>query len=109
MSSCANKDDQTVFFVVAFSPPQPTALYGAIFIGKAEGGFSNYRFWESLGFLIAYVLQTQVRWNIHVMCSLSDPFSIFQICIAPKLWILVGFLTSGMVGYLWVERLERVV
>ncbi len=38
-----------------------SALYGALFKGKEEAGFSNYRMWESLGFLFAFVLQTQVR------------------------------------------------
>ena len=43
--------------------------------------------WESLGFLFAFVLQTQV-------------------CVDVKLWILVAFLSAGMVGYLTVEARE---
>ena len=38
-----------------------TALYGVIFPGKeSSAGFSNYRLWESAGFIFAYILQTQV-------------------------------------------------
>ena len=37
-----------------------SALYGVIFKSNAEAAFSNYRLWESLGFLIAYLLQTKV-------------------------------------------------
>ena len=37
------------------------ALYGVIFPGKeSSAGFSNYRLWESAGFIFAYILQTQV-------------------------------------------------
>ena len=63
------------------------ALYGALFGGHEEAGFSNYRLWESLGFLFAYILQTQV-------------------CIDVKLWILTAFLGIGMGGYLVVESME---
>ena len=61
------------------------ALYGVLFIGAdSTGGFSNYRLWESVGFIVAYILQTQV-------------------CIEAKLWILVAMLGLGMTGYLLVE------
>ncbi len=63
------------------------ALYGALFVGNEEAAFSNYRLWESLGFLIAYILQT-------------------QICVDAKLWILLGLLSIGMTGYLVVETVE---
>ena len=65
------------------------ALYGALFTGDDTApGFSNYRLWESLGFVLAYVFQT-------------------YLCVDVKLWILVGFLTAGMAGYLVVEVGER--
>ena len=37
-----------------------SALYGVIFKKSEEAAFSNYRLWESAGFLFAYVLQTTV-------------------------------------------------
>jgi hypothetical protein len=41
-----------------------SALYGVIFPGKeSSAGFSNYRLWESAGFIFAYILQTQVKTN----------------------------------------------
>ena len=66
---------------------RPIALYGALFKGEEPAAFSNYRLWESLGFLAAYLLQTSV-------------------CVHVKLWILVAFLSIGMGGYLAVEMLE---
>ena len=61
------------------------ALYGVLFVGEeTTGGFSNYRLWESVGFIIAYILQTQV-------------------CIDVKLWILLATLVLGLAGYLTVE------
>ncbi len=36
------------------------ALYGVLFESDEEAAFSNYRLWESLGFIFAYILQTQV-------------------------------------------------
>ena len=64
------------------------ALYGVLFEHDEEAAFSNYRLWESLGFIIAFVLQTQV-------------------CIYTKLWVLVGVIVAGMAGYNAIEVLER--
>ena len=62
-----------------------TALYGVLFTGEeSTGGFSNYRLWESVGFILAYILQSQV-------------------CIYTKIWVLVVMLGLGMTGYLTVE------
>ena len=36
---------------------QINALYGNIFASDEEAAFSNYRLWESLGFLVAFVTQ----------------------------------------------------
>ena len=38
---------------------QINALYGNLFPSKEEAAFSNYRLWESLGFVISFA--TQVR------------------------------------------------
>lgn len=40
-----------------------SALYGVIFKSNEEAAFSNYRLWESMGFLIAYLLQTKVAYD----------------------------------------------
>jgi len=66
---------------------QINALYGVIFEGDEEAAFSNYRLWESLGFIFAYVLQTQV-------------------CVYSKLWAVLIVLLTGMVGYLYIELQE---
>ena len=42
------------------------ALYGSLFEGKEEAGFSNYRMWESIGFMIAYMLQNNVRKTMRI-------------------------------------------
>ena len=64
-----------------------SALYGVLFESDEEAAFSNYRLWESLGFIFAYVLQTQV-------------------CVFSKLWAVLIVLGCGMVGYLYIELQE---
>ena len=63
------------------------ALYGVLFESDEEAAFSNYRLWESLGFIFAYILQTQV-------------------CIYSKLWVVLAVLGTGMMGYLCIEFIE---
>ncbi|XP_063607088.1 UNC93-like protein [Penaeus indicus] len=89
-------DDLPVFFVLAglwgvadaVWQTQINALYGVIFPGESEAAFSNYRLWESTGFIISYA------------CS-------SLICIEPKVIILLVFLLLGVLGYYAVEFLER--
>jgi len=90
-----NPDMPYVFFFIAALwgaadavwQTQINALYGVIFEGDEEAAFSNYRLWESLGFIFAYVLQTQV-------------------CVSDKLWAVLIVLLIGMVGYLYIELQE---
>ncbi len=63
------------------------ALYGVLFESDEEAAFSNYRLWESLGFIFAYVLQNTV-------------------CVYTKLWVVIGVLACGMAGYLIIEVIE---
>ena len=65
-----------------------TALYGVLFEKDEEAAFSNYRLWESLGFILAYILQNLV-------------------CIDVKLWVVVAVLGAGMGGYLAIEVMEK--
>ena len=62
-------------------------MYGVLFVNDEEAAFSNYRLWESMGFILAFILQTQV-------------------CIYVKLWVLLGVLAAGMVGYVYIEISE---
>lgn len=63
------------------------ALYGVLFESDEEAAFSNYRLWESLGFIVAYILQTQTA-------------------IFAKLWVVLAVLMTGMGGYLTIEYME---
>ena len=65
-----------------------SALYGVLFESDEEAAFSNYRLWESLGFIFAYILQINV-------------------CIYTKLWVILCVLGTGMLGYLIIEFQER--
>ena len=65
-----------------------TALYGVLFESDEEAAFSNYRLWESLGFIFAYILQTQV-------------------CIEAKLWVVLAVLVTGLAGYMAIEAAEK--
>ena len=64
-----------------------TALYGVLFENDEEAAFSNYRLWESAGFILAFILQNHV-------------------CIYSKLWFVVVVLGTGMIGYLIIEANE---
>lgn len=59
-----------------------------LFPTDTEAAFSNYKLFESLGFILAYV------------CS-------GLICITAKIYILIGCLIAGVTGYLVIEFLER--
>jgi len=68
---------------------QINALYGVLFASDEEAAFSNYRLWESMGFLLAFITQA---------CG---------VCVFPKLIMTIVFLSLGMGGYFVVEFLEK--
>ena len=72
--------------LISFSSSK--ALYGVLFANDEEAAFSNYRLWESTGFIIAFILQTQV-------------------CINVKLYVLLAVIIAGMLGYFIIEFNER--
>ena len=59
---------------------QTNALYGILFVDNNEAAFSNYRLWQSLGFVLFYILTPYIRIRISLI-------------------ILLIFLTLGMIGY----------
>ncbi|XP_044748415.1 UNC93-like protein isoform X2 [Coccinella septempunctata] len=63
---------------------QVNGLYGTLFRRNKEAAFSNYRLWESVGFVIAYAYST-------------------HLCAKMKLYALFGVLWIGMVMYTMVE------
>ncbi|XP_045110414.1 UNC93-like protein [Portunus trituberculatus] len=89
-------DDTAIFFVLAglwgvsdaIWQTQINAFYGVIFPGKAEAAFSNYRLWESIGFIISFATSS-------------------LICIKAKIIILFVFIISGMIGYFVIEVTEK--
>ena len=69
---------------------QINALHGVLFPRDAEAAFSNYRLWESTGFLLAFITQA---------CG---------VCVFPKLILAMVLLAIGLAGYLTLEwRLAR--
>ena len=58
---------------------QNNSFYGVLFADSKEAAFSSYRLMESIGYLIAFVLQT-------------------QLCIESKLNILLIVLSVGLIG-----------
>ena len=68
---------------------QINALYGVLFASDEEAAFSNYRLWESSGFVLAFITQA---------CG---------VCVFPKIILTIVSLSIGMVGYLIVEYLEH--
>ena len=67
---------------------QINALYGCLFPGQEKAAFSNYKLWESLGFLFAFIT------------------SATGVCVFPKIVLMLVSLILGMSGYLVVEYQE---
>jgi hypothetical protein len=65
-----------------------TAYCGILFPSREEAAYSNFRLWESLGFIIAYA------------------YSMY-LCATAKIYILLAFLVIGMAGYITIEWKER--
>lgn len=63
-------------------------LYGTLFRRNKEAAFSNYRLWESAGFVIAYAYST-------------------HLCARMKLYVQLAVLCMGFVGYIIVEILQK--
>lgn len=63
------------------------ALSGILFPGKEEASYSNFRLWESTGSVITYAY---------------SPY----LCTSVKLYLLLGLLIIGAMGYTIVEYLE---
>ncbi|CAL4160007.1 unnamed protein product, partial [Meganyctiphanes norvegica] len=89
-------NDIVIFFVIAALwgvadavwQIQINVLYGVIFPGATEAAFSNYRLWECIGYAITFI------------CS-------GVICITSKIVILFVFLVLGMLGYYFIEVIEK--
>ena len=67
---------------------QINSFYGILFVEQNEAAFSNYRLWESTGFVLFYIITPYIR-------------------IRTALIILLIFLTLGMMGYVTTENLLR--
>ena len=65
-----------------------SALYGSIFADESEAAFSNYRMWESFGFIIAFAYS-------------------FELCTSVKLYIITSVLLLGWIGFAIVEYMIR--
>ncbi|VVC94339.1 UNC93-like protein [Leptidea sinapis] len=90
-----NPTSTTTFFVIsglwgvgdAVWQTQVNGLYGVLFRRNKEAAFSNYRLWESVGFVVAYAYST-------------------HLCARMKLYVMMVVLIIGFVGYLIVEVLH---
>jgi len=67
---------------------QLNAYYGVLFLHNKEAAFSNYRLWESLGFVVAFAYQS---------------FVVVQI----KLYVLLGLLPLGMILLCYIQVTEK--
>ncbi|VVC97504.1 UNC93-like protein [Leptidea sinapis] len=67
---------------------QINAYYGILFPGREEAAFSNFRLWESVGYIIAYVISPHMRTSV-------------------KTYILMGFMVLGLIQYFIVEYRDR--
>ncbi|XP_063602289.1 UNC93-like protein [Penaeus indicus] len=89
-------DDFLVFFAMAALwgvsdavwQTQINALYGVLFTDSSEAAFSNYRLWESLGYILGYLVTTYS-------------------CMMTKLYFGACILVVGMLGFYAIEIWER--
>ncbi|KAK3085295.1 hypothetical protein FSP39_001180 [Pinctada imbricata] len=87
-----NNADYVIFFVIAglwgmgdaVIQTQINALYGDLFEDRRPAAFSNYRLWESVGFIISFA------YNSFFVTSV-------------KIYVLMAFLTVGMTLYCVIE------
>ena len=87
-----DQSDRAKFYIVsalwgigdAVWQTQLNGLYGTLFRRNKEAAFSNYRLWESLGFVIAFAYSK-------------------SLCVDVKLYIMIVVLVIGMIGYILVE------
>ncbi|CAG0883173.1 unnamed protein product [Cyprideis torosa] len=87
-----NPDEVYVFFVIAgvwgmadaIWQTQINAFYGVLFPESEEAAFSNYRLWESIGFILAYALNNLV-------------------CVRFHTTVVATVLGVGMAGYMIIE------
>lgn len=85
-------DSPLIFFLIsglwgvgdAVWQTQINGLYGTLFRRNKEAAFSNYRLWESLGFVIAYAYST-------------------ALCARMKLYAVMSVLAFGAFCYIIVE------
>nr|CAD7424323.1 unnamed protein product [Timema monikensis] len=67
---------------------QVNGIYGTLFRRNKEAAFSNYRLWESVGFVVAYAYST-------------------HLCARMKLYVMLSVLILGVIGYIIVEILHK--
>ena len=66
---------------------QVNSIYGVLFQNNQEAAFANFRLWESLGFAVSYAYSN-------------------YLCTRDKLYLLVFYLSIGMIGYFLIEYIE---
>ena len=64
------------------------ALYGVIFTQDLEAAFSNWYMWGSLGVITVFAYSS-------------------EICTSVQLYVAIGVMCVGMVGYFMVEFLHH--
>ncbi|CAF2407648.1 unnamed protein product [Rotaria sp. Silwood2] len=92
-----SEDQMVILFVLAglwgladaVWQTQINAFYGVLFANNDEAAFSNYRLWESLGFVLFYIITPYIRIRIALI-------------------ILLIFLSLGMTGYGLTEYLWEI-
>ncbi|XP_044732459.1 UNC93-like protein [Chrysoperla carnea] len=88
--------DRLIFFIVAtcwgvgdaILLITINALSGILYPGNEEASYSNFRFWESVGSVSGYLLSA-------------------YLCTSIKIYLIMGLLFIGIVGYTIVEYCEQ--
>ena len=97
-----SEDQMVVLFVLAglwgladaVWQTQINAFYGVLFVNNDEAAFSNYRLWESSGFVIFYIITPYIRIRIALI--------ILLVCLS------LGMTGYGLTEYRWNKKAKKV-
>jgi len=73
---------------------QINAFYGVLFVDNDEAAFSNYRLWESIGFVLFYIITPYIRIRIALIILL--------------IFLSLGMTGYGLTEYRWKMRTQKI-
>ena len=97
-----SEDEMIILFILAglwgladaVWQTQINAFYGLLFVNNNEAAFSNYRLWESIGFVLFYIITPHIRIRIALIILL--------------IFLSLGMTGYGLTEYRWKMRTKKI-